>query len=339
VNRLGSFCSLVTALALGGGALGCDSAVSTPDSGTTADTGPSCPEAPALPEGTRPDTTAACPDEAPSPDEQMGSCCYRTSNADRQDAPEMRFTYLRLVAPVGSSLTSSTITQVLGQAMQDETFNWLFRVEGADSDGPVNLVTGFGRRDDATGTYAFSSGAAGGDPDAWCPVQIPATLSGDRVTSDPIQGAVTVPIFDEDGTTVQIELTLRQVAIEESSWGEDRSCVGWNLPRPLTYHPEGVLSGFIEVEPSRDARIDVGTVNTTVCAAVAGSLSNGEYCNETPQTAWSVPPDSLCDDTGCRMNAPCETDVCDPGTTCNAWRIVGHFAAAGVEITNGACGS
>lgn len=317
--------ALVLALGCGGGNE-TDGGVGPTDGG--------CPVPLALPTGTRP-ASVTCPTEAPSPEEQMGTCCYRRSNADQLDAPEMRLTYLRIVAPVNSTLTSQILTTILGQAMQDETFNWLFRVEGAGADGDVNIVTGFGRRQ-TDGTYAFSSGT-GDDPARWCPVSIPATLSGETVTSGPIEGAVTVPIFDEAGENVQIELTLRQVAIDTSTWGEDRSCVGWKVSRPLTYQPAGQLSGFIERDAARTAMINVPPVNTTVCSAIAGEdLGDAAYCDR-PQSEWRIPPDSLCDASGCRANRPCEADVCDPATTCNAWRIVAHFAAAGVDITNGRC--
>jgi len=58
----------------------------------------------------------------------------------------------------------------------------------------------------------------------------------------------------------------------------------------------------------------------------------------TDQADWAIKPDSLCDASGCRANTPCEADVCDPATECNAWRVVGHFAAQGVDITNRLCG-
>lgn len=310
------------------------------DAGPPADAG--CPEVPVLcEEGTtncERNTAAVCPTTAtPAPEEQMGSCCYRASNMEqtRHDAPEMRLTYIELVAPVGSQLSSATLRRILNEAMQEETFNWLFRIDGADADGPVTITTGFGRRQ-TDGTYAFSDGVAP-DNAAWCPVEINATLSGETVTSQPIAGSIVVPVFDDlDPTVVQVELTLRQLAIEESHWAEDRSCVGWYLNRPFTYEPQGVLTAFIEVEPARTGMINVGTVVTTVCAAVAGSLNDLAYCDR-PQSEWATPPDSLCDASGCQANSPCMSDVCDPTTNCNAWRLVGHFAAAGVDITNGLC--
>ena len=78
-------------------------------------------------------------------------------------------------------------------------------------------------------------------------------------------------------------------------------------------------------------------LETTVCSALAGSLSL-TYCDENTQDQWIVQPDSLCDASGCTANTACGSDVCDPATTCNAWRFVANFAAAGVDITNSRCG-
>ena len=332
--RLGMMAACALALSAG-----CDGNGATDDGGVDSGTGPidaGCPAIPALPEGTRP-TSVTCPTDVgtPAPDEQMGTCCYRNSNAAQLDAPEMRFTFLDIVAPIGSPLSSMTVRRVLNEAMQQETFNWLYRVEGAGADGTVNITTGFGRRQ-ADGTYAFSSGAAEGDPDEWCPVALDATLAGETLTSGTLDGAITVPIFDDAGVVVQVELTLRNVAIDTSTWGEDRSCVGWKVARPFTYQPAAILSGYIEVEPARTGIIMTPGVETSVCAALAGSLSL-TYCEDNAQTDWMIKPDSLCDATGCRSNTPCMADVCDPATECNAWRLVAHFAAAGVDITNGLC--
>lgn len=333
--------------ALVGLTTGCDGDGGGADAGSDAGPGgPSCPPPPELPSGDRPDPSEVeCPTvSTPAPEEQMGTCCWRHSNADQLDSPELRLTYLRIVAPVGSTLTSGTLATVLNQAMQEETFNWLIRAELTESGDQAAITTGFGRRG-ADGTYAFSSGAAEGDPDSWCPVSIDATVDGETISSDPIEGSITVPIFDDEGENVQIELTLREIAIGQATLGEDRSCVGWKTSRNFTYHPEGVLTAFIEVETARTGMIEVPPIETTVCTAIAGeNLSDVTYCDDTPQSEWKTPPDSLCDETGCRQNTPCETDVCDPAVPaaeggCNAWALVAQFAAAGVDITNGACGS
>lgn len=279
----------------------------------------------------------ACPTtDVPAPEEQMGPCCYRTSNAEepRHSEPEMRLQYIELAEPEGSMLSSMTLRTILNRAMQLEDFNWLFRVTGADADGDVTIITGFGRRQ-TDGTYAFSNGMA---PDMmdWCPVSLAATLTGEVVTSQALAGSITVPVFDDETGELTVELTLRQLAIEMSEWSEDRSCVGSRL-RPFTYTPGGTLSAFIEVEPSRTGMISVPpSVMTTVCAAIAGSLSDPAYC-DMPQSMWMTKPDSLCDATGCEVNTDGMTDVCDPDTDCNAWRLVGNFAAAGVEVTGDLC--
>ncbi|MCA9606531.1 MAG: hypothetical protein KC619_13090 [Myxococcales bacterium] len=311
---------------LGLAAAGCDGNGGT-DAGT--DAGPPGDSGP---------PASACPTtNVPAPEELMGACCWRHEQTDQHDAPELRLTYLELTEPVGSPLSSTTLRQVLNEAMQDETFNWLFRVEGAAADGDVTIVTGFGRRN-ADGTYNFSGGAADSDPDTWCPVSIPATLAGETVNSTDLDGAITVPVFDDAGETLQVELVLRALSIQDSTWTENRSCIGAKTARPFTYTPDAQLTAFIEVERSRTQMINVPPVVTTVCAAIAGALDDATYCEMNAQGDWLIPPDSLCNDTGCQRNAEGMSDVCDPATTCNAWRVVGGFAAAGVDIANGTCG-
>lgn len=336
-------------------AVGCDDGNGEADAGS--DAGEACLMVPELAndEADRPDPSeVTCPDDdtVPAPAEQMGSCCWRYNNEpDQHDTPEFRLTYIEIVGPPGSPLSSRTVRTVLNEAVQEEGFNWLIRVEDAGADGPVNIVTGFGRRQ-PDGTYQFSEGSASsnpvtGDPDSdeWCPVEVPATLTGDVITSDPIDGSITVPVFNEEETEVQIELTLRNIAVEQGTWGEDRSCIGWNVSRPLTYAPQAVLSGYVEVEPSRTQVIMTTGVETNVCAALAGALSL-TYCEDNPQSEWAIQPDSYCDATGCTANEECaEPTVCNPDggdagglPGCNAWRFVAQFAAAGVDITNGLCG-
>jgi hypothetical protein len=322
-------------------AAGCDDGEAEVDAGTDAGEVETCGDAvecmpiPELPGGTRPAVEdVMCPTTGtPAPEEQMGTCCWRHSNAAQLDTPEMRLTYIDIVAPVGSELSSMVLGTVLNMNNQDESFNWLFRVEGAEADGPVTVTTGFGRRQ-ADGTYQFSNGMAP-DNASWCPVQIEANLAGEELTSGPSEGTIVIPIFAADNTTVQVELNLRQITVERATWGEDRSCVGWKSNRPFTYTPAGTLSGFIEVAASREGMIVVPPINTTVCAAIAGSLADATYC-DMPQDCWDTRPDSICDATGCRANT-CDTQVCDPNTDCNAWRLVAHFAAAGVDITNDVC--
>lgn len=340
MTMLRGWMGLGLSLALSMASVGCDGGGDSDagvDAGGPADAG--CPTIPGLPGGERPDPSAVtCPSTAvPAPEELTGSCCYRHSNADQLAEPEFRLAYIDIVGPAGSPLSSSSVRTVLNQSVQLETFNWLFRIEDAGADGEVTIVTGFGRRQ-ADGTYQFSQGSGEGDPDEWCPVDVPATLTGDVVTSAPIDGSITVPIFDDEGVELQAELTLVDIAIESGTMEEDRSCVGWKAARAFTYVPDAVLTGYVELEGSRDQTITTTGIETTVCSALAGSLSL-TYCDDTPRADWAIPPDALCDATGCRHNAPCQSDVCDPITTCNAWRFVAHFAASGVDITNDRCGT
>ncbi len=317
----------LTFLAIVAVATGCDTTPPETDAGPPPDAAP----------------RRLCPTEGvPSPDELMGPCCWRVEQSGQTDAPEMRLNYLEITEPTGSPLASMTLRRVLNESMQDETFNWLIRIDGAGADGSVNVVTGFGRRN-ADGTYSFSQGSAGadGDPDTWCPASIPATLAGETVMSTELDGALTVPVFDDAGVTLQVELVLRALTIREATWTENRSCIGSKTNRPFTYMPGATLAAYIEVAPSRTQMINVPPVVTTVCAAVAGALDDATYCDTVAQADWMIPPDSLCDATGCRQNAAGMTDVCNPTSTdaggCNAWHLVAGFAAGGVDIANGTC--
>lgn len=317
-NRLGIW---MAALACCGLALACDGGDGGTDAGPP-DSGP----------------RRVCPrSDTPAPDELTGACCWRHSNAEQLATPELRLAFLQITAPEGSTLTSVTLASVLNTAMQRETFNWLVRGEGSEGDGPMTLVTGFGRRL-SDGTYAFSSGAAEGDPASWCPVTLEGTVASDDLTTSALEGSVTVPIFDEEGEDVQLELTLREVEITSAMLSEERSCVGVKVARPFTYTPAGTLQGFIEVSAAMGGQISVPPIETTVCTAIAGSdLGDADYCETTPQAEWATPPDSICDATGCTQNTAGTTDACDPATDCNAWRIVASFAAHGVDITNSTC--
>src|SRR5687768_13039749 len=73
------------------------------------------------------DTRCTAPDGG-TPGE--GPCCYRASQAGSTDAPELRLAYIDIDAPEGS-LTSPLLLNILNDALERESFNWLFRVEGA----------------------------------------------------------------------------------------------------------------------------------------------------------------------------------------------------------------
>lgn len=269
----------------------------------------------------------------PAPDELMLPCCYRMSQASQLDAPEMRLRFIDITEPAGSPLAGDLVGNILNTALQEETFNWLFRTTGADGDGPVEITTGFGRRDATTGTYRFSLGTAGteGDPDSYLPITMAATLAGETVTSDVVTTPLTVPIFDEAGTTVQIELVLSSMRILSTTLSADRSCIGALMTSRGAFTTAATLGGFIQVAQARAGTIMVGAISASLCGVVAGDITDSAYCDQ-PQGDWAVPPNSLCDTAGvCHRDGEGGVD-CDPATTCNAWYLEADFAAHGIDI-------
>jgi len=288
--------------------------------------------------------TPVCPDDAPAPDNQMGACCSRASNADRLDAPELRLAALRLTAPMGT-LTSAVLRTVLNTSFDGERFNWLIQASDAPTtgNGPVMIRTGYGER--ATdGTFAFTMGAApatGGDVNRWNPITVTGTMTGENVATPAYEGSgpLTIPVFDEaDPTLLVVELPVFGLELLSAPLTESRSCIGSRGTSSYNTAAGGTLRAFIRVEDARTRMVTVGTaVNASLCAVIAGSLMDAAYC-EMPQSAWAAKPNSRCGATGCEANAAGATDVCDPtmtgATGCNAWELLGEFAAQGVDITN-----
>lgn len=256
---------------------------------------------------------------------QMGACCYRTSNADRQATPDYRMANLRLMEP--RSLSNAIILNILNGAIEDERFNWLIRVTGADADGAVTITTGFGRGN-ADGTFSFANGDADppGDPDRWNPQMIDGTLAGETITTGTLADIFAVPVVNDDGGVI-LELPLRGFRVIGATMSEERSCIG-NRSGNAYCGRDGMVETFIAVEDA-DGIVDQPPVLASLCNLLAGDLGAGEEdCNERPRSEWSVPPNALCD------GGNCTTGACDPLTDCNAWRVVGGFAAHGVTIAD-----
>ncbi len=76
------------------------------------------------------------------------------TNSDRTTAPEYRVNALRILEP--ASLSGALFRGAFQQALDEERFNWLIRLEGAGADGDVTVTTGFGARN-ADATFAFSA--------------------------------------------------------------------------------------------------------------------------------------------------------------------------------------
>ena len=273
----------------------------------------------------------------PNPDELTLPCCYRVSQEANTAAPELRLAFIDITEPATSPLASSTVGDLLNTTMREETFQWLFRGEGGESDGPITITTGFGRRDAAAGTYAFSTGAPP-DMTAWAPVTLNGTLTGETITTDPYEGTLTVPIFDEAMTTVQIELQLHAVRVVTSTFTENRSCIG-TLETATRYAPGATLGGFIRIDEAREGMLMFPGIEASLCGVVAGNLTDATYCTATAQGDWDVPPDSQCNAAGvCFRNGmggtcdPAMEDLLGAGGGCNAWYLEATFAAHGVDI-------
>lgn len=312
--------SLLVALAL----LGCPTT-----NPPTDDTGMSMTDTP---------VTLRCPRMGvPNPDELTLPCCYRVSQEANTAAPELRLAYIDITQPAESPLAGATVGDLLNTTMREETFQWLFRGEGGEADGPVTITTGFGRRDATAGTYAFSTGTAPDMPE-WAPVTLEGTLTGEVITTEPYSGTLTVPIFDEAMTTVQIELQLHAVRVVTSTFSENRSCIG-TLEAPTRYATGATLGGFITVEEATAGMLMFPGIEASLCGVVAGDLTNAAYCTETAQGDWAVPPDAQCDDAGVcfrnGMGGTCDPAIADPDASmggCNAWYLEASFAAHGVNI-------
>lgn len=322
----------LVALALAGAFLvGCgdDDVTPTPpvDAGPGTDLGP---------------VTPVCPDTAPAPANQTGACCLRASNADRPTAPELRLAALRLTAPTGSPLISATVRGLLNGAFDAESFNWLIQLADAPAsgDGPATVRTGFGVRA-ADGTFAFTLGGAPtpGDVNRWDPISVTGAVASESLSTAPYVGSgpLTIPVFDKtDPTLLVVELPVYNLELVSAPMTDGRSCVGTRGTASYDTASGGVLRAYIRVEDAKARHVSVPpTLDTTLCALVAGSLSNATYCDD-PQSGWMAKPNALCDAVTftCHTNAAGMTDVCDPATTCNAWELLGEFAAQGVEITN-----
>ena len=322
---------LVVGMALAGLVVGCgdddggpaDSATDTPmvDTGTV-DSGPGgmCDNTPAM-------NAAMCPSgmAIPDPGGLMGVCCARMSNEGRTDAPEFRVSGLRILEP--TTLSAGLVRSALQDALDEERFNWLIRISGADADGDVTIETGFGSRN-AGATYSFASGSAPapGDPNRWDPQTITGTLTGEEIIAPAITNTFTVPILEDDGVAVVLELPLQAFELNCAAMTENRTCIGQR--NGTVYQTEhGSLQTYITVADAMMGMVELPPINTSLCNFIAGMASEMGPCTDIAQGEWPVPPNALCTGGTC-------SDTCDPASDCNAWRVSGGFSAHGVEITD-----
>lgn len=258
---------------------------------------------------------------------QMGACCYRQSNASQLSAPELRIAYLQLTEP--AVLASPIIANILNEAVREERFNWLIRLEGADADGDVTITTGYGSRSE-TATFAFAMGDADppGAGDRWDPQSIAGTLTGESVTTESLTDVFTVPVQDDDGSVI-LELPLRGFRLVNATMSEDRSCIGRGITAVRFDATSGSVETYITVEDAKMGEVNAGGITASLCNILRGSLAAGlDDCDNDPRSEWATPPNATCDEAGACTLGGCTAE------TCNAWQVVGNFAAQGVDITN-----
>lgn len=264
-----------------------------------------------------------CPSDAPDRSQMCGACCWRQSNADRLDRPELRMSGLRPTAP--ATLSSAIVRGLFQGAIDEERFNWLFRATVSGSSVSLEMGHGFRNPD---GTFRFASGEAPppGDAARWDPVVATGTIVDERMALADPEGTVTLPILDEEGAPM-VELPLRRLGVDRMAMTHGRTCVGER--RASSYGTDaGHFSAYVTVAEAEAIPLEVGsTLSTTLCGLLAGLSSDPSGCDAAPQTDWPVPPDSLCDAAGCRLG------TC-AGATCNAWQVTGELAAHGVEIVD-----
>jgi hypothetical protein len=321
---------LLALTAIAGFAMGCGDDSTPTDSGTAMDSSTSTDS------GTDGGTdsgmvTANCPSGDNIPDETglMGACCYRTTNLDRHDDPQFRVAALSISQP--GTLASPIVKSAVNLAIDEERFNWLFSVTGAAADGDITLKTGFGSRNaDATFSFANGDAPAPGDVNRWDPQTIMGTLAGEVISTPALTGAFTVPILDADGTSVVLELPLQGFEVVSMTMSEDRSCVGTRGGRSYST-TEADLQTFITIADAQAGMVDLPPINTSLCNFIRGATSaTGDCMDEDPAT-WMFGPDARCEAGACTEGCTAGPDLTD-AATCNAWKLLGGFAAHGVTI-------
>ena len=171
-----------------------------------------------------------CPTEAPDREDLIAPCCYRQSNADRLSAPEFRFVSLEVLEPPVLDIANPLIRPNIDR----EVTNWLydFQFDGSQ----VTMRTGVGSRN-ADGSFTF--GLPGYEPG-----MAQGTLTGSVVTTEPMDSLLRIPLFDDDGVRLIVDLPLRYFSVVEATLSEDRNCIGTRRNRSA-WDAGGSIDGYI----------------------------------------------------------------------------------------------
>lgn len=258
----------------------------------------------------------------------MGSCCYRKSNAESLEAPELRLSSIKITAP--AALSTAIINGALQNFLDDETFNWLVRLDGLDGDDPT-YTTGFGEQNpDASYSFRPSS-------DEFAPATGSGALADETFSAGPATETIIVPILDAETLEPTVRFALTNLSIVKAALSESRSCVGTRGEDAYDVD-SGELTAFVTKEAAAEARVTIeGALDSSLCDLLSGNITT-EFDPETActgdQTEWTYPPDALCGEETCEAD-PGDGSVC-AADECNAWFLEAKFAAQGVEITDDA---
>lgn len=210
--------------------------------------------------------------------------------------PHYRMTMLDLTAPErlnNPSLEDSIVREALNQ----ETFLWLFRFQGVDdgttdTDGTTTFLTGAGLVEnvDHRGCYPFWN-----NPD-YPNITVTLDMSGDDFSwpaaAEPFK--IDVPISDWDYETFLLELPLSEVRITEGSFSADRTTIGTYSAGEWTCGAE--ITGKITLAEAREAFIP--DMNQYLCAVLSGVVGDpgdpSDDCAGDPST-WDPLVHSLPD--------------------------------------------
>lgn len=264
---------------------------------------------------------ARAPDAASGPCWADGlelPCCYQRTNADRP-APQWKVVAGDIDAP--AALTETLVEVGISHVFQSDAALILLEL-GTDAAGAPVVHVGTGRvapdGDEAEYLWYRGDAPGPGDPTRWDRRTGAVTFDGGVWSSEAIRETLIIPTYDAHAR-LESEMHFRDVRAEMIDATLDGTCIG-QLDTTESQWQFGTarVTAFLPVEPAR-----VGVVfalGISLCHLLAGTA-----CTE-PQSAWAEKPDSICDDTGCRVGE------CTPEETCNAWLLSTRIAAAGTAV-------
>ncbi len=203
--------------------------------------------------------------------------------------PHYRMTRLDITSPDRLDNPSLEVS-IVREALNGETFLWLFRFEGVDdgttdTDGTLAFETGGGVVSpvDHNGCYQFLS-------DPLYPIRNGnLSISGDHVgwPTDEPSFNIDIPIFNWDYEFL-LKLPLKDVRIISGNFSADRSTLGDD-----TVACDVELTGVITVADSQE--VFIPDMNQHLCAVLSGDVGDPsdpeDDCTSDPST-WDAQPDT-----------------------------------------------